>query len=105
MAAYTLSATGTNTAGTTVVVDADASNEAYVILNDSDAAVLVTLEEGAAVTVAEGTSHKIDAKSYKVVLVSEGGSLASTLAITDIKTSHGTSAQDGEIVYLAKVVA
>jgi hypothetical protein len=105
MAAYTLSSTGTNTVGTTVVVDASASGEAYVILNDSDAAVTVTLEEGTDVTVAEGLTHTVDAKSYKIVLVSEGGTGASTLAITDIKTAHGTSAQSSEIVYLAKVVA
>lgn len=100
MAAYTLSATGTNTAGTTVVVEASATNDAYVIVNDSDAAVLVTLTEGANVTVAEGTSHKIDAKSYKIILVSESAAGASTLAISDIKTTHGTSAQEGQIVYL-----
>ena len=105
MAAYALSATGTNTDGTTVVVDASASNEAYVILNDTDAAVHVTLTPGANVTVAEGNSHTVDAKSYKVVLVSEGAAGASTLAISDIKSAHGTAAQSGEIVYLAKVVA
>jgi len=105
MAAYTLSATGANTDGTTVVVDASATNEAYVILNDSDAAVKVTLEGGANVTVAEGLSHTVDAKDYKIVLVSESAAGASTLAITAIETAHSTAAQDGEIVYLAKVVA
>ena len=105
MAAYTLSATGVNTAGTTVVVDANATNEAYVILNDSDAAVHVTLTPGTDCTVAEGNVHKVDAKDYKIVLVTDTSAAPNTLAISDIATTHKTSAQDAEIVYLAKVVA
>jgi len=105
MAAYALSATGANTDGTTVVVDASASNEAYVILNDTDSAIDVTLTPGANVTVAEGNSHKVDAKDYKIVLVSEGAAGASTLAISAIQTTHATVAQLSENVYLAKIVA
>ena len=91
MAKVTLSDAGV---GATQVgtVTTTASNKNVCIVNDSDAAISCKLGIGSGTKV----THKIDAKSYKVVT----GLAAGTATITDVRTTHGTAAQDDELVYL-----
>lgn len=103
MATYALDAVGENTAGSpTSAVAQSASGLKYAIINDTDAAVHVTIVTGGSgvVTIAEGLTHKVDAKSFKMLTVSENGTNTATLALNPIQSAHGTSAQNAEEVYL-----
>ena len=106
MATYSLSNVGVNTDGTTVAVALNATAVKYALINDSDAPVNITLAPGSSnVTVAEGLSHKIPAKSFKMLTVSEANVGADTLAVSAISTTHKTSAQLNEVVYLTAAIA
>jgi hypothetical protein len=93
MATVTINASGVGgTQSGTVTTAAGSGAGSIIVTNDSDAAI--TFNVATAGTDAQTGIHCAE-KSFKIVTGLDDG--AQTL--TSLKTAHGTSAQNGEIVY------
>ena len=108
MATVALNNVGQNAAALSpgVNIVANAADVAYLLVNDTDATVTLTLNPGTGVIVEGGNTHTVQAKSYTILSVSNGATVR-TMGITanSVKTAHGTSAQSGEDIYLIPATA
>ncbi len=114
MARDNLTNTGVSDATITLALGAAAitagTNAEVVIINDTDSTVRGTVTVPAGVTLGGNAADadytfNIQAKSYEVLSVVKTVTTAASLTIASggIETAHGTSAQVGEFVYLARI--
>ena len=97
MATVTLTAAGVGGTQSGTITTAGGSGGGKVIVtNDSDSPITFKVSTGGSVVL---TDQYCDAKIYKLITGLNNG--ATTLTV--VSTSHGTSAQSGEIIYLTLV--
>lgn len=102
MALYDMDIDGSVTVTATVGVVASASDVSYILLNNTDGTLDITLtaSNNTSITVTEGLNHKVPPKSYIFLTVNNSTASAENLGVTTITNTHRTSAQNGEQVFL-----
>lgn len=97
MATVTLNAAGVGgTQSGTVTTAGGSGGGIIMVTNDSDATVTFDVATGGSAVL---TNQVVPAKDYKIVSGLNNG--AQTL--TNVSTSHGTSAQNAEVIYVTLV--
>jgi len=97
MATVTLNATGVGgTQSGTVTTAGGSGGGIIMVTNDSDATVTFDVATAGSAVL---TNQVVAAKDYKIVSGLNNG--AQTL--TNVSTSHGTSAQNAEVIYVTLV--
>jgi len=97
MATVTLTAAGVGGTQSGTITTAGGSGGGKVIVaNDSDSPITFKVSTAGSVVL---TDQYCDAKSFK--LITGLNNVATTLTV--VSTTHGTSAQSGEIIYLTLV--